>query len=271
MVSSNTEEVVIGDDASELLSDEFINSNPRLSVMVRRCSHHMQDIMQIKQTATQLVHGILDEAISICMVFHGKDSPLPVRLHVYDPADPKIRALYETRGFKDTVQLRSHDMLTRFISQWVFRRRKLKFCLSLYNHWTTKIERKFDEPDKQHKTASHIPTIRYQDLDNLPKKIAEHLDAQDIQHTFVFQAKFSAPMRQCPTPQCTANVYFWFQTIEFDYTTKERSVFLPFHYHFEDRVFMHQPSVHGHAFNFQENVLLGILDAKSKMYAALDF
>lgn len=295
---------------SDLASDEFFHENPRISNLVARYSYYVQDIMQIKLAATQLVHNVLDESIRICMVFYGKDPPLPSRLLVYDPSNSKDRDLYEDFGFDVTIRQKIEALIAKFIKQWVHKRRHLKYCLQLYRHWTTNKPRLL--PLRKNTAGQRI--IRYADEDDLdeaddanvdevgmaanttgkaavavarkdkivvdnpvpmlsvpcPPPTQENMD-YIIEHTFVYEAKFSAPTRQCPTPQCTASVFFWLQVDEFDWFIQRHAIYESYRYQFEGRVYMHKPSVHGHPYDFQEGILLEILEEKYKLYDSLDF
>lgn len=291
-ITSGTDLDLMSNEAdSAMASKEFLRANPRISNLMSRFSYYVQDIMQIKLASTQLVHNVLDEAIRICMVFYGKDPPLPSRLLVFDPNDVKDRDQYDDMGFDVTIRQKIETLIGKFIKQWVHKRRRLKYSLRLYRHWTTKkVLHPLPETQKNTAKASVTAKTKTQPFsgDSVEDADRDNADASDdkdaetsvkedgnddviVEHTYVYEAKFSAPTRQCPTPQCTASVFFWIHVAEFDWTQVRQPIYESYRYQFEGRVYMHKPSIHGHPYDFQEGILLEILEHKYKLFDSLDF
>lgn len=288
-VASNPMAVISSTSGGGTFSDDdfYFSSKPRLQSVIDRNAYYIPDIMQIKMTAMQTTHRILAEAVRICMVFYGMAAPQATRLHLFDPRDIADRRSYATRGFVHSVRLRAQPQLERFIRNWIQRRRRLKFWLQLYRHWSTVATPPtslLKSSDDVPKTQLPVRTIKYDLAPEEEDDVSVSVGAVEAaarapcnRHSFVFEAKFSAPRRQRPTPQCTASVYFWFDLDEFDWTAslqsfeRQTSISVPFRYQFEGMVYQYSASVHGHPFDFQEDILLGILDDKSKLYASLEF
>lgn len=182
--------------------------------------------------ATELVDDILNEAINYCMIIKGMAPPAPNTLCVFDPfsASDTSPTSSDEEALANIVE-RVTGQLNHFLRKWMQRRLRFKFCVRFVRRWPC------------------------------PSGNAS---------TFVFEAKFSVPTRLCPTPQCTASVYFVLDVPDIDRSSLVQ-VFVPYRYQFEGMLYMHTPSARGHMFDFQEQVLTTILEQKMKLYQRLQF
>lgn len=181
--------------------------------------------------STKMVNDTLNEAINYCMIFHGMAPPAPSELCVFDPN--YVGDVYpkdEAHAFSVLVE-RVTGQLNRFLRQWMQRRLRFKFCVRFVRRW--------------------------------PCQSGDG-------NTMVFEAKFSVPTRLCPTPQCTASVYFVLDVPDIDRHSLH-PIFVPYRYQFEGMHFMHTPAARGHMFDFQEHMLTAILEQKMKLFQRLQF
>lgn len=249
--SSSSDEVIIDPDPErepdpdtntiDLLMQDIISGNARISEILKHCAYSSDDIDRVQVTANQLVNHTLDRAIRVCMLV-GYDKPLPSALLLFDTKHTADHETYAELSFERAVAHKAEQMLSKFVHQWVHIRRRLLWSMRLFRHWTC--------TDETPPSAGDEPVVK---------------------HTFVFEAKFSLPQIQQPTPQCTANVYFFFDVVEFDCGTVTENVCVPFAYQFEGMVFKYKPYLYGYSFDFQEGILLQILAHKKRLFASLDF
>lgn len=242
---SSSDEIIIDHDPDpetntiDLLMQDFFTGNQRISEILKHCAYSSEDIDRIQVTANQLANHTLDAAIRVCIML-GYEKPLPIPLLLFDTMHLIDHETYGDLSFERAVANKAEQMLTKFVHQWVHTRKRLLWCMRLFGHWTD----------------TETPSDG---------------DESKVKHTFVIEAKFSLPQNQQPTPQCTANVYFFFDVVEFDFSTVTENVFVPFCYQFEGMVFKYKPSLYGLSFDFQEGILLKILAHKKRLFASLDF
>lgn len=207
--------------------------HPRISSLLRHHSkiYRAEDVAAVKLVSTKLVNDTLNKAIDRCMINFGLAPPAPMALCVFDPScDDDVRPKTEEHAVAILVE-RVTVQLNHFLRQWILSRLRFKFCVRFARRW-------------------RCPS--------------------DVASTFVFEAKFSVPTRQCPTPQCTACVYFVLDVPDIDRSSAQ-PIFVPFRYQFEGMHFMYTPAARGHMFEFQEHLLNAILEQKMKLFQRLQF
>lgn len=91
----------------------------------------------------------------------------------------------------------------------------------------------------------------------------------DGHHIFIFQAIFSMPTKHNPLPLATASVFFVFRVPEIDSNAITKPIYISYRYQFEGMTFFHEPI--GRQLDFQEGMLLEIVESKLKLYKMLDF
>lgn len=238
---SSTAEVVDDPDtnAIDMLIDDFFALNSRTGAIQKHYEYSSEDIDCIQMTVNQLVNSTLDKAIRVCLMM-GYEQPPAITLKLFDTMQSIERVTFSVFGFERAVANKAEQMLNKFVNHWTYVRHRLFWSMRLLRHWT-------------------CATAASEDGETA------------VKHTFVFEAKFSMPLKQQPTPQCTANVYFFFDVPAFDWRLVTEDVCAPFAYQFEGMVFEYRPSQYGCSFDFQEDILLGILARKKHLFSRLTF